>query len=416
MPGGMGILQRSITGCRLPPHARAQLSPAYMLRQGIAPENLRYGEKARDFVGKVMSELTPASADDVLVSFAFRHLSVLNAMAWQNFCQPDVFSRFDRMLDLKTALDTCFYFGQTRLKLRRNLNEAAQALGFKGNVLNQLERLEAMAFIYRTLQQQDPRIMAFLQAPRAKRLSVLKPGALLVSIDEDKSTLIVLRVLEIEPSEHLVRVVKTDLTGSVSLGLINLDYAPLLAPPSILTSTRQQELNCDLTALKQRLDATRLADLLPVPSAAGAETEVPATVSDLGQLTVGDLVSGTPLPEALRIKPDDMPFYEFDRRDLSSEEQQVWAQLNRPEQLNWGDVIKRADVTTRLGQQVLCFLSENFPEVLEDTLQRQYMRLSERMLERRAHAIVQEGRALWSALNESEQQKAELLQRIMSFF
>ena len=68
--------------CKLAEHAL--ISPAYLLRQGIDPNNLQHGMTALNFMRELEQVLAP-KPQDILVTFAARHLSVYNAMALQNF-------------------------------------------------------------------------------------------------------------------------------------------------------------------------------------------------------------------------------------------------------------------------------------------------------------------------------------------
>ena len=121
--------------CQLPAHA--QVSPSFLWQQKIDPYNLRHGLTTVEFLQASDYCLQPRSAQDVLISFALRHYTVLNAMALQNYRLPNVLTRFNYVLDIKTALFTCVYFGQRQdlwqsvaRNTWRNLTRAAEALDF----------------------------------------------------------------------------------------------------------------------------------------------------------------------------------------------------------------------------------------------------------------------------------------------
>ena len=189
--------------CR--PASHSLLAPTYLWQQHINPHNLRRGLNASDFVAKVSTALTPTSSQDILISFALRHLSVYNAMALQNFYPADIFQRFNQVIDLKVALLTCNYFGKVKTPRSKNLNAAAKSLGFTGNLDKQSERLDALYYIYNYLNHHDPKIMAFLHAPRAARLEMALKRPYLITIDDNKGKINLLKVLTVSSDRRLIK-------------------------------------------------------------------------------------------------------------------------------------------------------------------------------------------------------------------
>ena len=291
--------------CQLPAHA--QVSPSFLWQQKIDPYNLRHGLTTVEFLQASDYCLQPRSAQDVLISFALRHYTVLNAMALQNYRLPNVLTRFNYVLDIKTALFTCVYFGQRQdlwqsvaRNTWRNLTRAAEALDFDFGQVN-LEnpaspagqayqadqegqaapvpaldstggaaerapvqfqprrRVAALSYVYLHLWHIEPKIMAFLQHSWAQRLKFVASHQYMVSLDE-KDQLCLLRVLGYDLKLRLLKAISSN-GHEIKLVVVNLDLAPLLAPTSILTPSRQQALGFDLQFEMQRLDQADLQAL-----------------------------------------------------------------------------------------------------------------------------------------------------------
>ena len=291
--------------CQLPAHA--QVSPSFLWQQKIDPYNLRHGLTTVEFLQASDYCLQPRSAQDVLISFALRHYTVLNAMALQNYRLPNVLTRFNYVLDIKTALFTCVYFGQRQdlwqsvaRNTWRNLTRAAEALDFDFGQVNlenpassagqayqadqegqaapvpaldstggaaerapvQLQprrRVAALSYVYLHLWHIEPKIMAFLQHSWAQRLKFVASHQYMVSLDE-KDQLCLLRVLGYDLKLRLLKAISSN-GHEIKLVVVNLDLAPLLAPTSILTPSRQQALGFDLQFEMQRLDQADLQAL-----------------------------------------------------------------------------------------------------------------------------------------------------------
>ena len=357
------------------------VSPVYLFKQHIDPFNLKHGMSSLEFVSECSNQLTRTSDQDILISFAFRHMSVLNAMAIQNFYYDDFFERFNYVIDLKVALNTCAYFGNTRLKQITNLNQVAKDLGFKGDLSNQLNRTEALHFIYQHLLAQDPKIMAFLTKPRDKRLGLVVNNCYVYL--EDKG-LYVVKVIDVSADGRIVKVIKAN-SSEMVLDTINLDFAPLVAPLTILTKERQVEHKFDLNEVLKRLNEAKLTDL--------------SNKAD-------DWVIGE----------RDLPFYKSFFKHLNAQEQQVFERLSRHDLRTETNISSIANNSTKFSAFVMCYINENFPGACFDAERKNYLDYCNEQLKRRSSSVVQECQMLFDNINDKDTQSLALLKRISSYF
>ena len=357
------------------------VSPVYLFKQHIDPFNLKHGMSSLEFVSECSNQLTRTSDQDILISFAFRHMSVLNAMAIQNFYYDDFFERFNYVIDLKVALNTCAYFGNTRLKQITNLNQVAKDLGFKGDLSNQLNRTEALHFIYQHLLAQDPKIMAFLTKPRDKRLGLVVNNCYVYL--EDKG-LYVVKVLDVSADGRIVKVIKAN-SSEMVLDTINLDFAPLVAPLTILTKERQVEHKFDLNEVLKRLNEAKLNEL--------------SNKAD-------DWVIGE----------RDLPFYKSFFKHLNAQEQQVFERLSRHDLRTEINISSIANNSTKFSAFVMCYINENFPGACFDAERKNYLDYCNEQLKRRSSSVVQECQMLFDNINDKDTQSLALLKRISSYF
>lgn len=357
------------------------VSPVYLFKQHIDPFNLKHGMSSLEFVSECSNQLTRTSDQDILISFAFRHMSVLNAMAIQNFYYDDFFERFNYVIDLKVALNTCAYFGNTRLKQITNLNQVAKDLGFKGDLSNQLNRTEALHFIYQHLLAQDPKIMAFLTKPRDKRLGLVVNNCYVYLDDKG---LYVVKVLDVSADGRIVKVIKAN-SSEMVLDTINLDFAPLVAPLTILTKERQVEHKFDLDEVLKRLNEAKLTDL--------------SNKAD-------DWVIGE----------RDLPFYKSFFKHLNAQEQQVFERLSRHDLRTETNISSIANNSTKFSAFVMCYINENFPGACFDAERKNYLDYCNEQLKRRSSSVVQECQMLFYNINDKDTQSLALLKRISSYF
>lgn len=357
------------------------VSPVYLFKQHIDPFNLKHGMSSLEFVSECSNQLTRTSDQDILISFAFRHMSVLNAMAIQNFYYDDFFERFNYVIDLKVALNTCAYFGNTRLKQITNLNQVAKDLGFKGDLSNQLNRTEALHFIYQHLLAQDPKIMAFLTKPRDKRLSLVVNNCYVYLEDKE---LYVVKVLDVSADGRIVKVIKAN-SSEMVLDTINLDFAPLVAPLTILTKERQVEHKFDLNEVLKRLNEAKLTEL--------------SNKAD-------DWVIGE----------RDLPFYKSFFKHLNAQEQQVFERLSLHDLRTETNISSIANNSTKFSAFVMCYINENFPGACFDAERKNYLDYCNEQLKRRSSSVVQECQMLFDNINDKDTQSLALLKRISSYF
>ena len=357
------------------------VSPVYLFKQHIDPFNLKHGMSSLEFVSECSNQLTRTSDQDILISFAFRHMSVLNAMAIQNFYYDDFFERFNYVIDLKVALNTCAYFGNTRLKQITNLNQVAKDLGFKGDLSNQLNRTEALHFIYQHLLAQDPKIMAFLTKPRDKRLSLVVNNCYVYLDDKG---LYVVKVLDVSADGRIVKVIKAN-SSEMVLDTINLDFAPLVAPLTILTKERQVEHKFDLNEVLKRLNEAKLTDL-------------------------------SNKADDWEIGERDLPFYKSFFKHLNAQEQQVFERLSRHDLRTETNISSIANNSTKFSAFVMCYINENFPGACFDAERKNYLDYCNEQLKRRSSSVVQECQMLFDNINDKDTQSLALLKRISSYF
>lgn len=357
------------------------VSPVYLFKQHIDPFNIKHGMSSLEFVSECSNQLTRTSDQDILISFAFRHMSVLNAMAIQNFYYDDFFERFNYVIDLKVALNTCAYFGNTRLKQITNLNQVAKDLGFKGDLSNQLNRTEALHFIYQHLLAQDPKIMAFLTKPRDKRLSLVVNNCYVYLDDKG---LYVVKVLDVSADGRIVKVIKAN-SSEMVLDTINLDFAPLVAPLTILTKERQVEHKFDLNEVLKRLNEAKLNEL-------------------------------SNKADDWEIGERDLPFYKSFFKHLNAQEQQVFERLSRHDLRTETNISSIANNSTKFSAFVMCYINENFPGACFDAERKNYLDYCNEQLKRRSSSVVQECQMLFDNINDKDTQSLALLKRISSYF
>lgn len=467
VPEGLDIESatvKKIMLCKFAQHAL--INPAFLFRQDIDPNNLRGGSTALEFIKQVNEQVRPQSSDDILVTFASRHLSAYNAMLLQNFFVPDVMDRFNYVVDLKTALETCYYFGNTKVKKSKSLNQAAKELGFTGDLSNQMQRIDALFFIYNYLVNNDPKIMTFLHGSRAMRFAQQTPGKFLVHVNE-QGKLCLLKVLNQSDDRRLLKVLLSD-GSSVKLHTINVDLAPLLAPQGILTPQRQAELNFNLAQEEERLNSINFADLLGegmTPSAsiassgtaAHASTDAAAasasTSTDAAGASASSAASAStaasaravaahgvgaashiikPAPDALAPSDDeeslkayriaaaiyekDLPFYDLYFRKLSEHERNIFNRMSSHDIRQETNITHIADPMTKFGQQVLCYLVENFSKAVFDGQINQYRSYVEHTVNKRASSLKSEITVLFNSIDLEDAKAVALFNRIAGFF
>ena len=377
---------------QIPTHAH--LSPSFLFKQHIDPFNLKHGLSSLDFISKVSSELTPVSEHEILISYALHYCQVLNVMALQTFSELDPLKRFNYVLDLKVALQTCALFGNTRLKRITNLNQVASDLGFTQDLSNQLIKVEALRFIYNYLLKHDPKIMAFLTLPRAQRLNLAK-GPYFVHLDDQG--LGIIKVLA--QQEHLLKALKCN-GKELNVITINLDLAPLMAPLGILTPARQQELRYDVAAIIKRLDEVVLSDLL--------------TTQQLSSLKSSEHSSC--LAALCSFASSDLPLAESFKAQFNKQERETYAYLSAHQMPTKTYSSLVAGTSERFASLVLCYLVENFLGACFSSEQELYARYCTKLYERAHSGYQKECHLLLNSLKEQDSKALELLKRISSYY
>lgn len=398
---GMGVLQmyegmpletalyRKLLLCKHAPHA--PLSPIYLFQQNIDPFNLKNGDNALKFLEKIFEDFTPKREDDILVCFSARHIQVFDAMCVQNFFYPYLTQRFKYVLDLRTALETCYYFGNTKCKNSRNLNKAAKELGFSGNLDNQIARLDAMWYIYDHLMKHDPKIMSFLLRPVATRFDSVNKSPYFVHIDE-KGKLSLLKLLAINYQLNVVKAIKASIS-EVSLDYINMGLQQLMAPTAILTKERQEELSFNVDEIIAKIEGANLYELIQDADGKVDENELNPTF----------------------IKESKIPLVNKFFMDLSPEEHETFRRYSahdvrlRPSQ----EEMYRQE--SKLNKLILCYMNENFPAAVMEGQRQQYAEYINETLHSRMSNMAQEIHTIEGSLKEDDEKGADLLSRIITY-
>lgn len=389
------IQAKELMLCKLAPHA--QVSLPYLFSQQIDPSNLYQGQNALSFLTKVDQLLTKQSDNDCLICYSMRHILSLNAMFIQNFFKINILNRFQRILDLKTALATSTLFGNIKINNYQSLNKAALELGINLDPKNHLSRVQAMYQMYNLLWQYDYKIMTFLTAPNSKRLELCQTHPFLITID-DKNHLNVIKVLSVDPEQMVAKVIKND-GHEISLAVINLELSPLIAPTSILTAQRQQELNFFLEEQINKLQNTNFLDLIP------AQPEQSEALDPQSQMK-----------NIVNINDNDLPFYRQYFKHLKPTEKKLFTTLSnhdlRPQDIG---ALKLPKVNTTFGQQVLCYLNENLSAALYEEQKQAYANLVKNLSYQQNANFVRDYKILEQRINEKDEQASTLLARYAQY-
>lgn len=411
VPEGLGLDSATVKKIMLCKYAQhALIKPAFLFRQDIDPNNLRGGVSALEFINQVNEQVRPQSEDDILITYASRHLSAFNGMLIQNFFLPDAMSRFNYVVDLKTALETCYYFGNVKVKNSKSLNQAAKELGFTGDLTNQMQRIDALFYIYNHLLSHDLKIMSFLHGNRAVRFAEHAPGKFLVHVNES-GKLCLLKVLNQSDDHRLLKVLMSD-GRSVKVQCINVDLAPLLAPCGILTPQRQSDLGFNLANEQDRLNNVSFVDLLDADESDAAIVKAAPAYS--GQSS--DEAELNAYAHAAAILEKDLPFYDAYFYKLSLPERNVFERMSSHDIRQETNITHIADPKSKFGQQVLCYLVENFPKAVFDGQIEQYRDYVSHTVAKRASSIKNDLSLLVSSIDHDDKKAVELLNRIASFF
>lgn len=401
-------MSKKLLMCALPAHA--QLSPSFLLRQHIDPFNLKHGLNSLNFVQAVSTELQEHGESDILISFALHHCSLFNAMAVQNFSNFALLKSFNYVLDLKVALQTCALFGNTRLKRITNLNQVAKDLGYSKDLTNQINRVEALHYVYQYLLSHDPKIMAFLTLSRQQRLNLTK-GPYFVHLDDQG--LGIIKLLAQSPEGHLLKALKCN-GKELTVITINLDLAPLVAPLGILTAERQQTLHFDVASIIARLDSVKFSDLLSCKDLERliAEVSTEDSVDDDASLGLEERCYA----HLCAFSEQDMSVDERFVSELSDKERQVWESLASHEAPNQDYATLVEQTSPKFASMVLCYLNENFASQCFAPEHERYVQYCRALQERCVPIYLKECQMLYQSLPESDVKGMALLGRIASYY
>nr|WP_281503193.1 hypothetical protein [Anaerobiospirillum sp. NML120448] len=223
--------------------------------------------------------------------------------------------------------------------------------------------------------------MAFLTKPRDKRLGLVVNNCYVYLDDKG---LYVVKVIDVSADGRIVKVIKAN-SSEMVLDTINLDFAPLVAPLTILTKERQVEHKFDLNEVLKRLNEAKLNEL--------------SNKAD-------DWVIGE----------RDLPFYKSFFKHLNAQEQQVFERLSRHDLRTETNISSIANNSTKFSAFVMCYINENFPGACFDAERKNYLDYCNEQLKRRSSSVVQECQMLFDNINDKDTQSLALLKRISSYF
>lgn len=371
------------------PHTR--LSPAYLFQQSIDPNNLEKGLNGLKFYQQCRQSLTPHGLNDILVTFAMRHLTVLNGLALQNLESFNVLRPFNHAIDLKTAIATCHYFGEQQIPFVRNLKQAATLFKFSGNINNHLERLDALQHIYTSLMQREPKIMSFLLKSKSQLSTSItsSQSPYFVHIDE-KGRLCLLKCLVTSPDGVYIKSLCAH-AGSVELVVLNLEMMPLIAPLSILTKERQERLHFDVQEYIQRLEQVNLQDF-----ASDKDTN---NVEAIGQW-----------------QDKDRFFYERFLYQLTTANELNVFNRSAFTPLTEEEIKLIPSLSPELKRMMVFYQFENFPEQRTSELEALYTKFVTEQTRMREPVIMQECTLLRDNMADYSEQELASLKRVFEYF
>lgn len=406
------LVERVLHLSRSTPHTI--LSPAYLFKQNIDPNNLVHGMTGLKFYQACCKSLTPQNSNDVLVTFSMRHLMVLNSLALQNLQLPAALRTFNRAVDLKTALATCHYFGEHQIPLVRSLDKIAAFMQFPGKMDNQLQRLDAMLFIYSKLMQTEPKIMLFMLRSKQEMVdSILKSSHPYFIHINEQGQLCMLKLLAMSPDHVYIKALCAT-GGKVELQAINLDLMPLIAPLSILTPERQERLKFNVNEYIKRLENLDLNDLISDnDSAQAVNTKQRAYHSKSPAVHLAE--SADAVSNLLEWNNLDRNFYDRILFQLPSQRLKM---LQRP----LGTPLTQAEFEASFKADkdwrrlTVYYQYENFPELRNAELEALYRKIVNEHMRARAPLIVQECALLRNNIASFNQPQLEFLNRLFNYF
>lgn len=416
---GLGVLhidpqgqqvERTLHLSKVAPHTL--LSPVYLFKQNIDPYKLEHGLTGLKFYQACRKSLTVQSSDDILVTFAMRHMMILNSLALQNMQIPNVLRSFNRGVDLKTALATCSFFGEKQIPLLKNLDEAAAFLKYPYKLDNQLSRLDALMFVYSYLMEHEPKIMAFLLRSKQEVVNSLLNAQhpYFVHIN-DQGKLCVMKFLCMSPDQVYVKALAS-YGSNLEAVVLNLDLMPLIAPLAILTPERQQKMKLSLDEHLQRLEQANLNDLLP-----NSMTSLHSQKQNYRSLPTDEqLVENSNATGQMYAWQDiDRNFYDRQLFAMTQAQLQILQrQVGTPLSDDEFQASFNADKTwLRLA---FYYQYENFPQLRTSRMDELYRIIVNEQIRSRTKQIIQESQMLLNNQASFTQEQLTRLQNLLKYF
>lgn len=391
------------------------LSPAYLFKQSITPQNLQYGFTGLKFYNACLQALTPISPDNTLVAFSMRYMTVLNALALQNLTVNNIFSKFNRLLDLRVAIAACAYFGEPPIPLFKNLPSAAKALQYPDEANKKIEYPNILNFIYQKLLASYPKIMNYLLRPRAQLVQTITnpQQAYFVYIDED-NRLCLLRRLSVTQDGRYLKALCLHQSKGIDMKVINLDLAPLIAPLGILTPERQLKLNFDLNQNLHSLAEVNLADFTKEQSQNEALRDKQEKYLQQ-EATERDLELQNVNSSFINCDTCELAFYDRFVGQLTDEARAIFKHpFGTP--LSADELKKIDSLPSELGRLMLFYQYENFPDRCPSDLRARYRTVLDRQTLMREPIIIQECTMLRDTLVSLSLPQANFLSSLLEFF
>lgn len=394
------------------------LSPTYLFKQAVNPENLQHGLTGLKFYEECTQALTPSSTDDILVAFSMRHMTVLNALALQNLSTTNILTKFHRVLDLKVAFATCAYFGEASVPLVKNLAAAARSFQYPEEINKKLNYPSIMNFLYQTLLERAPKIMSYLLRPKEQLMqTIMQPQHEYMVYIDDNNRLCLIRRLSISPDQRYLKALCLHQAAGIDMQVINLDLAPLLAPLGILTPERQHKLQFDLNENLQRLSSVDLNDFTQEQSQSSALREQQQRY--LKQMPTEQDTERQNVNAAVTNWSDcERAFYERFIYQLPAPAQAIFQRpFGTPlTQEELGQVYDSETLPGELSRLMLFYQYENFPKLRTPELSARYRAVLDQQTLMREPLLINECTLLRNNMASFTSGQMDFLNHLLEFF
>ena len=246
------ICDSEILRCSLPYNALP--SPAYLFSQKLNPSLLREGLNEYKFINCLLKHFDNDNLD--VITFSSRHLQALNAISLRCFLEPDILQKPNSILDLKVALNVAHLFGNLKTTVYEDLVTNIKTLNLYDNENsdNALEKLSLLIKLFRHLLNTDYKITKFLLTSTKDKINFIKDAITKRSslVFLENADLYVIKPLFLKHNSLIA--LCCNRFNEITLKTIDLDLQAMLAPLSILTKPRQEELQFNLNDALQRLE------------------------------------------------------------------------------------------------------------------------------------------------------------------